>query len=146
MNKQTITINRFGSFQTNASSENQCKDVGHKFYDYKVEIITKCNLDKDGFVFDQLLIDKEIKERFENFITSCELCCNEVEKILAKLLEEKNVKPIRTAITVKPNIGEASFTLTTEYETQLESDLKSFATTKETELFTGLTEILIRNK
>lgn len=119
MKTQTLTINRHGYFRTIATSENQCKEVGFKSYEYKIEIEAKCKLDEHGFIFDQLTIDKSIKEKFLNYISSCEIICNETEKMLFNLLQEKQVEVIRTSVTIKGTGSEASFTLKTNYNTVL---------------------------
>lgn len=114
--KQTIIIHREGTFHTEMSNENQCKAVNWKDYKYEIKIEAPCKLDQQGFIIDQLIIDKAIKEHFRYFITSCEICCNEIQKIVYSLLELKEIKPIRTSVIVMPSVGEAYFELVTIYK------------------------------
>lgn len=85
-------LTRNGTIRPSMATPNQCKDVGHKSYNYTVRCVfnvKKTPLDKDGFTVDHNDIAKQISDH--DFLGSCEEMQNEIFKVVHKLLIQYNV-------------------------------------------------------
>jgi hypothetical protein len=66
--RSIFTLNRNGELFISHPSNNQCKSVGHKRYEYNVKIKCADKLDKDGFLIDQLIIHQVLKETLRKMV------------------------------------------------------------------------------
>jgi hypothetical protein len=98
-----LIINRFGSFQVNASDHNQCKDTGHKDFNYEVRVRCEPELDDLGFVIDHHELDVAIKiQAFQPVMGSCEQFIVRVAQAIRDVLQEKGVVFTGIYLAIKP--------------------------------------------
>jgi hypothetical protein len=104
-----LSISRIGIARTTKQSTNQCKSKAWTRYNYHVRIdvadgviLKKDN--KDGFIIEQTLIDKRIKEVFETKISSCEEIALVVRNELTKLCREHTFTPIAVYVRIRPRL------------------------------------------
>jgi len=100
--KITYTINRMGVVSTNHKSHNQCKDVGHKKFEYHARVKVGPKLDKDGFVIDHKDIHAAIEKRFFDGISSCEEMCRVSAEAIVKACKNHGCKVINVYLRIKP--------------------------------------------
>lgn len=96
---------RRGKFELNYSSENQCKDVGHKNYSYICECTFPDRLDENGFIIDHNVINESIQDSVKS--TSCEEIVAIVVNNLVELFDEENIKFNKIVFRVKPSNAQA---------------------------------------
>jgi len=99
-------MERKGMFTSTKSSNNQCKDVGHKYYDYICIIKFQPELDYQGFLIDHQKIDDTINSLPNT--ESCEECLLEMFKKMSRILT-KSAKHLE--IRVMPRNADAFLTL-----------------------------------
>ena len=119
--QERITMNRFGTIVTDLTSENQCKAKGHTHYEYLVKIECRNHLTAQGFLIDNLKVNKTIQDCFSK-MNSCEMLCVQFANSLEDLFHKENVPVCSVEVSVKPILPEgiakdyAEFTLKRIYE------------------------------
>jgi ribosomal protein L21E len=105
-------MERQGMFQPSESTANQCKDVGHKYYEYKCKIYfdPSTKLDDDDFLIDHAEIDKTIQEC--NPLGSCEGMHKKIMSAIVKRFETEKVETLAIKVTITPKypVGMANLT------------------------------------
>lgn len=95
-------INRSGVVKTNHTSKNQCKDVGHKKYEYEAKVTVGSKLDKDGFVIDHADIHKAVEKLFKKGISSCEMMAHQAAMAIVKACKKHGCKVKKVYVKIKP--------------------------------------------
>lgn len=89
--KTSLTINREGHFYIRVTGENHCGTMSEFALKYHFQCKAKVKLDKRGFLFDQVNVDKFLKSQ-ESTGLSCEKFCKKLAKQLLHLIHEENSK------------------------------------------------------
>ena len=101
--KQTrLTLNRSGVCEANMISDNQCKAVGHKKYEYEARIVFKPKLDEQGFVIDHTAIHAVVESVFGGGMMSCEQITLKIAKKIEKACREHGCSIISIYVKVRP--------------------------------------------
>lgn len=117
---RTLVLHKHSSVHTNAAAMNQCKDVGHKDYDYEIEITTTTKLDADDFIIDHTTVHKVIENVVQTRMGSCERLCLNVEEDVLAALEEHGCTVKKIVFAIKPATSNAWMRFEGEYETEPE--------------------------
>jgi hypothetical protein len=98
-----LRINRFGRVEANQLSFNQCKDVGHKEYDYQISICCPdTNVDSNEFIIDHAYIHQKVVSYFKTNMTSCEGICKDLAIHLKKTMAKHKVHMVDMYIKIMP--------------------------------------------
>lgn len=100
-----LQINRIGRVKTNKSSSNQCKEIGHKSYEYQISVIcdtfyAKSNIKK--ILVEHVLIHETVQNYFHLRITSCEGICMDLAVDIQMLMEKFKITPYNIYIKIRP--------------------------------------------
>ena len=114
--KITYKINRTGVVTTNAVSNNQCKAIGHKKFEYHAVVKCGPKLDHNGFVIDHVEIHKAIENCFKNGISSCEEMCKTCAESIIKACKKHGCKVISVYLKIKPVGKDVKAFMETEIE------------------------------
>lgn len=99
--KEEIVLHRFGVLEATTIAYNQCKDVGHKKYSYTVKMYCQNKLDHNGWLIDNKIINKAMKEAM-SLITSCEGMCIHFADVLEDVILEHGVILDKLYVYVEP--------------------------------------------
>ena len=100
---EEFILQRYGLIETDLVSPNQCKDKGHKTYEYLVRITCLNKLNNEGFLVDNKAINHVMKYSLTQ-MTSCEKLCEHYANALQQLFEDQDVPVCEMYVSLKPVI------------------------------------------
>lgn len=65
-------INRSGKVNLERQHVNQCRSVGHQYFQYDCKVYCSTKLDENGFVIDHNDMDRSIRDILKHEMNSCE--------------------------------------------------------------------------
>lgn len=98
-----LKITRFGKVKIEHESNTQCWDKGWKNYKYAASI--EChedNMDKEGFIIDNVEIKQVITEALQNHVGSCELMAQTASKALLLAAKAHGTMVIDLHVKLEP--------------------------------------------
>lgn len=120
MSALKFSMKRSGSFRANwIDTHNVCgvNPTTRPVYNYNCELETTDKLDENGFIMDNLLVDKYFQANYASWLPvlplSCELIAKRAVENLVRMLEDHDQNPIRVAVTVG---GSTEAMLTCEWQ------------------------------
>lgn len=120
MSSLRFSMKRSGSFRANwIDTQNVCgvNPTTRPNYNYHCELETTDKLDDNGFIMDNLLVDKYFQSKYASYWPvmplSCELIAKRAVENLVRMLEDHGQTPIRVAVTVG---GSTEAMLTCEWQ------------------------------
>lgn len=98
-----LRITRLGKVQITHTSDTQCWDKGWKEYKYAASI--EChedNMDKEGFILDNVEIKACVTEALQNHVGSCELMAQTAAKALLQRAKEHGTMVLELHLKLEP--------------------------------------------
>lgn len=110
-------MERLGMYTPSQSTDNQCKDKGHKYYEYKCRIFfdPSTELDENDFLIDHSEVDAVIMNC--NPTGSCEGMHQKMMKAILNLFKKDGIKVLAIKVTIIPKYPEGMANLTYIYVT-----------------------------
>lgn len=98
-----LRINRLGEVNSNLTSTNQCKDVGHKRYQYHICLVCPdTNTDDQEFVIDHVAIHKTVEKYFNRRMNSCEGLVKGLSVVIENLAKKHGTYVVDLYIKLAP--------------------------------------------
>lgn len=98
-----LKIIRLGKVEITHTSDTQCWDKGWKEYKYAASIIChEANMDKDGFIIDNMEIKSVITQALQDHVGSCELMAQVAGKALHEAAKAHGTMVIDLHIRLEP--------------------------------------------
>lgn len=100
-----LILNRRGVCKVKSSSKNQCKAVGHEFYEYSLKLTCLPKLDKDGFIIDHTTVHKAVECVFNKGATSCEQLIMAMADSVEQTCKNHKAKAVKVYIKLWPKMA-----------------------------------------
>jgi hypothetical protein len=103
-----FTLNRMGTFEVKMYTDFQCKQHGHRFFEYHVKIRVINSLDENGFVIDHAEVDAMIHNIVDKPMKSCELVASEVVNTIYREMVKRGSRCKSVYIKLMPIMGDGT--------------------------------------
>lgn len=122
---QSLKMDRFGEFRVQATGPSHCGVDENLTIQYRMVCLCDNNLDKRGFLFDQLNVDSYF-QGISTTTLSCEQLCVKCGHELIQRIKEENPGCVirKLTLTLSPNPYKASMTF--DWETKSTKKRKPF--------------------
>lgn len=114
--KRQLVLHKHSTIHTSAATLNQCKDVGHKAYNYEIEITCGEQLDTNGFIIDHSEIHHVIEGVINNQMGSCEELSIRAEEAVLHKMNQYGCELQRLVFSIKPVDSNAWIRVEAEYK------------------------------
>lgn len=125
-----LVLRKSSRIFTDQSVEFQCKEQGHRAYDYVIEIAATEKLDENDFIIDHTVVHDVIANVIQNKMGSCERLCLRVEEDVLRTLKEHGCHVQKIDFSIQPVNSNAGMRIVSEYEksdAELEREMREWA-------------------